>query len=197
MSNMPQTEVHEEMVRWSDVLPLSVTDGVTEVMRKGLYRVAPTKMVAILAEDGHDVVWVATADDLKGNVLPRTWDVLGNWVKRQPMIEVSATAKVVTLGFLVQSVLDVTWLLVRNEARQVVGVLNRQVVMRFMPSEEAATKGPITRGEGKTRLWGDSEVNVYYYCSLEQKYYGPDTVFPDAEGRMQDENGHLVVRYEY
>ena len=195
--NIPQTLVHEVMVPLAEVLSLSVADGATEVMRKGLYRVAPTKVVVVFAEDG-DVVLVATAGHLRGKVLRRTWrGVLGDWVKGQPVVEVSAAAQVVTLGFLVQKVPDVKWLVVVNEAHQVVGVLSREVVMGLMPSEEAATKGPITRGEGKIRLLGESVVNVYYYCSLEQKYYGPETVLPDAEGRMRDQKGHLVQRYEY
>jgi hypothetical protein len=33
---------------------------------------------------------------------------------------------------------------------------------------------------------------VYYYCKIEQTYYGPDAVHRDADGRWRDPLEHRV-----
>lgn len=192
MNDMPETLVSEEMIPLKDALHLLAQDTWRDVGKKGLGRV-PDATLVVIVEDA-EVMMIATAKTLRGEILPRSWGgQLGDRVRHLPSPPmVMASTQVVALGFLVQDA-KVDWLLVLDDQTgQPVGLLSGQVVMRYMPLD----KTPLEeiRRSARFRLWGTSRLNVYYYCEIENINYGPHLVRTDAEGRRRDPKGHLVKK---
>ena len=191
----PQTLVDEVKIPIEEALHLSAQDSLQDVMQKGLYETLDESPVVIF--DGPEVVAVTTAGKLRGEILPRSWSgLLGDRLGRLSLPpEVTAHTRVAALDFFVQQVTDAEWLLVvDDETGQPVGILNRTVVLDFVPPPDAVRKGELYQ---VYRAAGDPSVeHVFYYCPVEKRYYAPHAVHPDAEGRMRDRRGHLVEKCE-
>jgi len=190
----PQMLVDEVQIPIEEVLHLSAQDDVQEVIQKGLYQVPDERPVVIF--DGPEIIAVTAAGKLRGRILPRSWSgPLGDRLGRLSLPpEITAQTRVAGLGFFVQRVPDADWLLVvDDETGQPVGVLSRSVVLDFVPPPDLTKK--VYR-DANLLLWGDPDVeHDYYYCPQENRYYGPQAVHPDAEGRIRDRRGHLVEKY--
>ena len=187
---IPETIADEVKIAVAETLSLSAEDQVQEAMQKGLYDVPGARPVLIY--DGGEVVGVSGAGKLRGEVLPRTWrGPLGKWLSRLPPApEVTAGTRVADLLFLVQDLREVEWLLVVDEGTgKLVGVLARQVVLRTRPPLDQTAK--IFRAV-ELRLWDGAQVkNVYYYCAVEGRIFGPDAVKHEG-GQVRDRQGHVV-----
>lgn len=192
MNNVPKTLVSEVMVPLKDALQLLAQDTWRDVSRKGLGRI-PDATPVVIVEDA-EVMMIATAKKLGGEILPRSWSgKLGDRVRHLPSPPmVMAGTQVVALGFLVQDA-KADWLLVLDDqTEQPIGLLNSQAVMRYIPSD--TTPPEEIKRSVRFRLWGTSGLNVYYYCDVEKRNYGPHMVRADAEGRMRDPKGHVVEK---
>ena len=190
---VPTTLVLEIMVPIQETLRLEAQDGPREVMDKGLYSDSAPDKQPVVVYDGDAVFAVASRDDLRDSILPMTWwaplrENLGG-VGRPP--EVTAQTRAVDLSFLVKKNHKIDWLAVVDAKTHVlVGVLDRRQVPEYRPPSDPDPTEPTKR---IWRLHGVAGVqNVYYYCEVEKRIYGPNAVDPEANGQMRDRHGHPV-----
>jgi hypothetical protein len=187
---IPTTLVRDIMVSVEETLRLDAQDGPKEAQDKGLY-IAPAGQ-PVVVYDGDAVIAVILASKLRHEELTRSWqaplDERLARVGRPPQI--TAQTRAVDLLFLVQDNEKLKWLaVVDDETGELVGVLDRGQVLKFRPPPDPTE--PIWR---ISRLYGVAGVqNVYYYCKVENRIYGPNAVHrDDADGQMRDRRGHLV-----
>ena len=198
MTQTPKILVDEIKIPIKDVLSLSTQDGIKEIKQKKIHNQAKDEPVVIFK--GSEVIVIATVAKLFGQLLPRSWmsGTLGEQLRSVSLPpRVTSRTKVAELDFFIQSIPDHEWLLVvDDETGYPVGILNRYKAMEYLPSKESvlASLDPsqLVRNPN-LRLWGDPAIeHVYYYCSIEDRHFGPHAVHPDAQGQMRDRSGHLV-----
>jgi hypothetical protein len=185
---IPTTLVKEIMVPIQDTLRLDAQDGWEEMTDKGFYS-APAKQ-PVVVYDGDAVMAVILKGKLRGS-LPRSWSgpLRGELARVGRPPQVTAQTPAVDLLFLVQDNRTMEWLAVVDEKTgELVGVLDRSQVIALAPPLDPAQ--PIMRS---MRLYGVAGVrNVFYYCKVEDRIYGPNAVHLDANDQMRDRQEHLV-----
>jgi hypothetical protein len=191
---MPKTPVDEEKTPLEETLQLSIQDDWQAAKSKGLYDQPKTKVVVIRDEDDK-VIAATTVGKLRDEIVPRSWRGSLSDVRNRlpPLPVVSAGARVASLDRLVQTLKKAAWLLVVDEGRRPVGVLESRVVMdKYLPPLDT-TQEAYRRGEA--RLWGDPTEDIsLWYCAQEGLVYLQHDVTPDGEGRMLCPEGHPVTK---
>lgn len=189
----PYTLVREVKIPLRETLQFTVQDTLQTVIQKQLYQCNADIPVTIFDEE--EVIGITTAGELRGRFLPRTWTgKLGDNIRRMSLPAViTNNTRVAHLLYLVQLDHPIDWMLVIDDDSGVPnGILNRQIVLQYMPP--LSKPGEVYR-DPDTRLWGDPDISpVAYYCKVENRYFGPNSIKFDAQGNPRDSKGHPVQR---